>query len=56
MKTNNQTTYILLERGFEDVRLLKELRILIPLITKDIARKYPMVLELMNELKNEVKE
>ena len=56
MNTGTKTTYILLERGVEDKALLKEL---IEIVgsnypTFEFIKQYPMIHELMFELRNEV--
>ena len=57
MRTGSRTTYILLERGFEDIELLKELHA-ITVATgikngKEFAKKYPRILELKQGLEAE---
>lgn len=59
MKTNSNTTFILLERGVEDVALLRELRLLVAGHTgiatiRKFVQKYPKTHELMDGLKNEI--
>jgi len=57
MRTGNRTTYILLERGTEDMELLAELH-KITAATKingirEFAEKYPRILELKQGLEDE---
>ena len=59
MKTGYRTTYILLERGTEDVSLLKEIRaVWVALDMQSIkwaALKYPLLLELQQGLEAEIR-
>ncbi len=61
MKTLCRTTYILLERGSEDLELLRELNQIFYVLGKDIvlgliiaAKSYPKLFELREGLKKEV--
>ena len=61
MKSNLNTTYILLERGAEDIALLKEIDAVIDragmfALSKEAARRYPTLMELRHKLKQEAKE
>ena len=55
MKTNMRTTFILLERGYEDVQMYAELRSILVPTTLEIAKKYPKLLEVMQGLRDEIK-
>lgn len=58
MRTTSRTTYILLDRGSEDRKLLDELesisRMLGVFKTMEQAKKYPLFMELMHGLREEV--
>ena len=59
MKTSAQTTYVLLERGYEDKGLLEEINkmfiaIKISPLTKEAIKKYPHLSELRHLLRLEV--
>ncbi len=62
MKTNYKTTYILMDRGSEDVALHKELCQAITALLKaksinseiDFMRQFPMLHELSYVLRNEI--
>ena len=59
MLTNIQTTYILLEKGIEDVALHQELLDVkrnCGLSYKDFIRRYPALYEVMDGLNNEIQE
>ena len=57
MKTGNRTTYILLERGTEDMELLAELHKITAATgiqgVREFAEKYPRLLELKQGLIDE---
>lgn len=57
MKTKKQITYIILERGTEDIELWNELNKIIAELKiksyKNFAKKYPLIYELKNNLKAE---
>ena len=57
MKTNQRTTYILLERGVEDVELLKNIRDVFEATemkgAKSLVRYFPVLYELKQELEKE---
>jgi hypothetical protein len=54
MKTGNRTTYILLERGTEDIQLLDELcKITDEIGTRELAEEYPSILGLKQGLEAE---
>ncbi len=57
MKTGNKTTYILLDRGTEDMELLCELHKITAATKikgiKEFAEKYPRILELKQGLEGE---
>ena len=57
MKTGNKTTYILLERGSEDLELLSELHKITAATgiqgIRELAEKYPRILELRQGLQSE---
>ena len=57
MKTRSQTTYILLDRGIEDVELIKELQALIAELggLRLAAMTYPRLAELYGNLCDEVR-
>ena len=57
MKSSAQTTYILLERGFEDRQLWEELQRVVArskLGSRDFILEYPMLHELKYNLKIEL--
>ncbi len=58
MKTGKNTIYIILERGCEDEQLRKEISRVFSIIgagkTREIAKKYPKLLELKQGLDNEI--
>jgi len=58
MNTNSKTTYILLDRGVEDKELLNDINRIFSDIgvssIKDIAIRYPRLLELKHQLQDEV--
>ena len=61
MKTNLSTTYILLERGSEDVLLVKEIESVIDragmfVVSKEAIKRYPKLMELLDKLKQETKD
>ena len=60
MQTNNQTTYIFLERGVEDKQLHNELNRLIRDLkiasVKEFVSRYPKLYELKQGLAKEVEE
>ncbi len=60
MKTGKRTTYILLERDVEDEQLRKEINRVFAVVpeeeTREIARKYPKLLELKQALDKECEE
>jgi len=60
MKTKKQLTYILLEKGSEDIGLLRELRqITIQAKVKgsrEFIEKYPLIWDLILGLENEIRE
>ena len=58
MRTNLQTTYVLLERGIEDKQLVEEInKVIIDLkirSTKEVVRRFPMLNELKQGLDREI--
>ena len=57
MTTTRKTTYILLDRGYEDVDLLKEITQILENFDSPRTRatKYPLLVELKQNLKEETK-
>jgi len=57
MQTGNKTTYILLERGTEDMELLAEINKIIAAAKisgiREFAEKYPRILDLKQGLEGE---
>lgn len=60
MRTNTNTTQIILDRGTEDVELLNDIKRIFSdsgeTSVKNIARRYPKLLELQHELQWEMEE
>jgi len=58
MKTKSQTTYIILDRGSEDIALYYELNKIMAELRvesyKDFIKKYPLLYELKHNLKEEI--